>query len=51
LSGRPVGGCRGCRVFVRARGGAVGAVGLLAAAAVAAPCCVRGGVQLGGSAC
>jgi len=44
---RPVGGCRGYRVFVPARGGAAGAVGLLAAAAVVVRLCEHAGVRLG----
>jgi len=48
--GRPVGGCRGGRAFVRARGGAVWPVGHSAVAAVAACLCVRGGVLFGRSA-
>jgi len=48
--GRSAGGCRCCRVLVRARGGVVGAVVLLAADAAAARLCVRGGLRLGWSA-
>jgi len=47
LGRRPVGGCCDRRAFVRARGGAVGAIGLLAAAVVAAFLSVRRGGAVG----
>jgi len=49
--GRPGGSCPGDCAFARPRAGAVGAVGLLAAAAVAACLSVRGAGQFGRSAC